>query len=148
MKCNYRFFLFLVLTLGKFLEALGSGIGTFSIFCHPFSLLNNVGLHQNATVNPLIKIVRPFWRSFSAGWILHIHFMAEQFGSLLICTLISENQGLEKSSLLSICTGILGTFDILQFEISSLMNWFFLSSLKTKLVIFTSSNWVFSKFLS
>ena len=27
--------------------------------------------------------------------------------------------------LLSICTGILGTFDILQFEISSLMNWFF-----------------------
>ena len=27
--------------------------------------------------------------------------------------------------LLSICTGILGTFDILQFEISSLMNWIF-----------------------
>ena len=27
--------------------------------------------------------------------------------------------------LLSICTGILGNFDILQFEISSLMNWIF-----------------------
>ena len=29
------------------------------------------------------------------------------------------------SYFLSICTGILGNFDILQFEISSLMNWFF-----------------------
>ena len=28
-------------------------------------------------------------------------------------------------NLLSICTGILGNFDILQFEISSLMNWIF-----------------------
>ena len=30
-----------------------------------------------------------------------------------------------KAHLLSICTGILGNFDILQFEISSLMNWIF-----------------------
>ena len=33
---------FLVLTSGKFLEALGSGIGTGSIFCLSFSLLNRV----------------------------------------------------------------------------------------------------------
>ena len=30
-----------------------------------------------------------------------------------------------RTFLLSICTGIFGTFDILQFEISSLMNWVF-----------------------
>ena len=36
------FFSFLVLTLGKFLEALGTRIGTCSIFCHSFSLSNNV----------------------------------------------------------------------------------------------------------
>ena len=33
---------YLVLTLGKFLEALGSGIGTGSIFCLSFSLSNRV----------------------------------------------------------------------------------------------------------
>ena len=33
---------FLVLTSGKFLEALGSGFGTGSIFCLSFSLLNRV----------------------------------------------------------------------------------------------------------
>ena len=32
---------FLVLTSGKFLEALGSGIGTGLVFCHLFSFLNN-----------------------------------------------------------------------------------------------------------
>ena len=34
--------MFLVLTSGKFLEALGSGIVTGSIFCLSFSLSNNV----------------------------------------------------------------------------------------------------------
>jgi hypothetical protein len=34
--------MFLVLTSGKFLEALGSGIGTGSIFCLSFSLSNRV----------------------------------------------------------------------------------------------------------
>ena len=33
---------FLVLTSGKFLEALGSGIRTGSVFCHSFSVSNNV----------------------------------------------------------------------------------------------------------
>ena len=33
---------FLGLTSGKFLEALGSGVGTGSIFCLSFSLSNNV----------------------------------------------------------------------------------------------------------
>ena len=37
-----KFFSILVLTLGKFLEALGSGIGTGSIFCLSFSLSNRV----------------------------------------------------------------------------------------------------------
>ena len=32
----------LVLTLGKFLEALGSCIGTGSVVCHSFSFSNNV----------------------------------------------------------------------------------------------------------
>ena len=41
-KSNYEKKMFLVLTLGKFLEALGSGIGTGSIFCLSFSLLNRV----------------------------------------------------------------------------------------------------------
>ena len=36
---------FLVLTPGKFLEAQGSGIGTCLVFCHSFSLSNNVCLH-------------------------------------------------------------------------------------------------------
>jgi hypothetical protein len=36
------FFSFLVLTLGKFLEALGSGIGTGLVFCHSFSFSNDV----------------------------------------------------------------------------------------------------------
>ena len=52
--------------------------------------------------------------------------------------------------LLSICTGILGNFDILQFEISSLMNWIFFLDWK-KLVIFPSSKFqtaFFSNFLS
>ena len=38
----WKRFLFLVLTLGKFLEALGSRIGTGSIFCLSFSLSNRV----------------------------------------------------------------------------------------------------------
>ena len=42
-KSNYeKKKLFLVLTLGKFLEALGSGIGTGLVFCHSFSVSNNV----------------------------------------------------------------------------------------------------------
>jgi hypothetical protein len=44
--------------------------------------------------------------------------------------------------LLSICTGILGIFYILQFEISSLMNWIF-SKFENKLDIFTISTWIF-----
>ena len=40
--------LFLVLTLGKFLESLGSGIGTGSIFCLSFSLSNRVYLLKNS----------------------------------------------------------------------------------------------------
>ena len=36
------FFSFLVLSLGKFLEDLGSGIGTGSVFCHSFSVSNDV----------------------------------------------------------------------------------------------------------
>ena len=39
---NYRKKKFFVLTLGEFLEALGSEIGTCSVFCHSFSLSNNV----------------------------------------------------------------------------------------------------------
>ena len=45
LKSNYEkkiCFLFLVLTLGKFLEALGSEIGTGSIFFLSFSLSNRV----------------------------------------------------------------------------------------------------------
>ena len=34
--------MFLVLTSGKFLEALGSEIGTGSVFCQSFSVSNNV----------------------------------------------------------------------------------------------------------
>ena len=42
-KSNYeKKISFLVLTLGKFLEALGSGIRTGSIFCLSFSLSNRV----------------------------------------------------------------------------------------------------------
>ena len=42
-KSNYeKKILFLVLTSGKFLEALGGGIGTGSIFCLSFSLSNRV----------------------------------------------------------------------------------------------------------
>ena len=41
-KSNYKKNSFLVLTSGKFLEALGSGIGTGSIFCLSFSLSNRV----------------------------------------------------------------------------------------------------------
>ena len=39
-KWDYLKKLFLVLTSGKFLEALGSGIETGSIFCFSFSLSN------------------------------------------------------------------------------------------------------------
>ena len=39
---------FLVLTSGKFLEALGSGIGTGSIFCLSFSLSNRVTTNVNS----------------------------------------------------------------------------------------------------
>ena len=53
-KSNYRKKKFLVLTLGKFLEALGSEIGTCSVFCHSFSLSNNVWIRSslNALVTP------------------------------------------------------------------------------------------------
>ena len=50
----YFFFSFLVLTSGKFLEALGSGIGTGSIFCLSFSLSNNVRRDQRVGL-----LVRP-----------------------------------------------------------------------------------------
>ena len=49
-KCDYLWSpiiekkMFLVLTSGKFQEALESGIGTCSVFCHSFSLSNNVAL--------------------------------------------------------------------------------------------------------
>ena len=36
---------FLVLTFGKFLEALGSGIGIGSVVCHLFSFSNDVCYH-------------------------------------------------------------------------------------------------------
>ena len=36
---------FLVFTLGKFLEALGGRIGTGLVFCHSFSVSNNVAIH-------------------------------------------------------------------------------------------------------
>ena len=53
-KSNYRyFFSFLVLTSGKFVEALGSGIGTGSIFCLSFSLSNNVQINLQNSVNGL-----------------------------------------------------------------------------------------------
>ena len=42
LKSNYEKRKFIVLTSGKFLEALGSGIGTGSIFCLSFSLSNRV----------------------------------------------------------------------------------------------------------
>ena len=47
---------FLVLTSGKFLEALGSGIGTGSIFCLSCSLSNNVNCDQN---NQIVLIELP-----------------------------------------------------------------------------------------
>ena len=49
---------FLVLTSGKFLEALGGGIGTGSIFCLSFSLSNRVG--TLCIFNETVK-VRKFW---------------------------------------------------------------------------------------
>jgi len=39
---NYKKKMFLVLTSGKFLEALESGIGTGLAFCHSFLVSNNV----------------------------------------------------------------------------------------------------------
>ena len=38
------------MTSGKFLEALGSGIGTGSIFCLSFSLSNRVGLYNACNI--------------------------------------------------------------------------------------------------
>ena len=53
--------LFLVLTSGKFLEALGSGIGTGSIFCLSFSLSNRVNsimkLTHHVHWNPIFKVL-------------------------------------------------------------------------------------------
>ena len=46
---------FLVLTSGKFLEALGSGIGTGSIFCLSFSLSNRV------SSNLLLYLLRMYY---------------------------------------------------------------------------------------
>ena len=42
--------MFLVLTSGKFLEALGSGIGTGLVFCHSFSVSNNV--YPDSPISP------------------------------------------------------------------------------------------------
>ena len=57
---------FLVLTLGKFLEALGSGIGTGSIFCLSFSLSNRVGLTQYDTAyRPKQRIMHPTFQAIS-----------------------------------------------------------------------------------
>ena len=46
---------FLGLTSGKFLEALGSGVGTGSIFCLSFSLSNRVGIHPIAAKSSFDK---------------------------------------------------------------------------------------------
>ena len=56
------FFSFLVLTSGKFLKALGSRIGTFSIFCHSFSLWINVCCGG-------IPATYKFIRGMSQNWI-------------------------------------------------------------------------------
>ena len=47
---NYRKKYFLVLTSGNFLKALGSGIGTCSVFCHSFSFSNNVSAYKTGWV--------------------------------------------------------------------------------------------------
>ena len=59
----------------------------------------------------------------------------------------TEQQDRWNIYLLSICTGILGIFDILQFEISSLMNWIFFPSLKTNWIFLPVQTGFFSKFL-
>ena len=62
------------------------------------------------------------------------------------CTVI-RNSLASQPNLLSICTGIFGTFDIFQFEISSLMNWVFFPSLKTNWIFLPVQTGFFSKFL-
>ena len=53
---------FLVLTSGKFLEALESGIGTGSVFCHSFSVSNNVYFFS-CIAYALITILFDFFHS-------------------------------------------------------------------------------------
>ena len=59
---------------------------------------------------------------FSPG--LH-HTRVRHIKTLCLTTAPRRFRHMARTNLLSICTGILGTFDILQFEISSLMNWIF-----------------------
>ena len=52
LRSNFRKKMFLVLTLGKFLEALGSCIWIISLFCHSFSFSNNVKVLQQQCFEP------------------------------------------------------------------------------------------------
>ena len=61
---------FLVLTLGMFLEALGSGIGTCSIFCHSFSLSNNVSASEALHIVGFEKIVKSMTSCLSKSKVL------------------------------------------------------------------------------
>ena len=65
-KSNYEKKMFLVLTSGKFLEALGNGIGTGSIFCLSFSLSNRVS--QLSMFNSCVYLLRGEKRTFCGCW--------------------------------------------------------------------------------
>ena len=61
---------------------------------------------------------------YSSNKIL-VHFIHSICLTFSNSSIILKGDPLALPDLLSICTGILGNFDILQFEISSLMNWIF-----------------------
>ena len=62
---------FLVLTSGKFLEALGNGIGTGSIFCLSFSLSNRVNWHWHIRITKYLNEIQSMitaWKIQQGPW--------------------------------------------------------------------------------
>ena len=84
-KSNYEKKSFLVLTSGKFLETLGRGIGTGSIFCFSFSLSNRV---MGSTPGYFLKSFLLYKKNSLKQSLVKIRILLQKGFQFIACSLI------------------------------------------------------------